>query len=136
MGRVRAKGKKLAATNQDDIGSSEEVKVIARKRRGRPQKSLKDDIDEDEAPKIEDGDSEDTTGEPIKEAGNKTGTQNGKKQKGNVEVKEKVDLAKEEIGNGTKSSSEESKKLNNFRHNRSRRKNKPCRAAEAVVECN
>ncbi|KAI3449910.1 hypothetical protein Pfo_006575 [Paulownia fortunei] len=136
MGRGRAKGKKLSVTSQDDPGSSEEVKVPAQKRRGRPQKSLKDEVEEDEAQKIEDEDSEDTTGVPNKDVKNKSGIQNGKKRKRNAQVKEKVDSVKEENGIGTKSSIEESKKSNGFRPNRNRRKNKPRRAAEAVVDCN
>ncbi|KAI3461068.1 hypothetical protein Pfo_017731 [Paulownia fortunei] len=135
MGRGRAKGKKLSVTNQDDPGSGEEEKIPAQKRRGRPQKSLKDEIDEDEAQKIEDEDSEDATGLPNKDMKNKP-AQNGKKRKRNAQVKEKVDSVKEENGNGTRSSTEESNKSNGFRQNGNRRKNKPRRAAEAVVECN
>ncbi|PIN16943.1 hypothetical protein CDL12_10402 [Handroanthus impetiginosus] len=135
MGRGRVKGKKLSATSQDDPGSGEEEKVLAQKRRGRPQKPLKDEIENDEAQRIEDKDSEDTTtnGVPNKDIKNKTGTQNGKKRKRNAQANEEVDTAKEEKGNGTKSVIEESKISNGFRQNR--RKNKPRRAAEAVVEC-
>ncbi|KAL8055418.1 hypothetical protein ABFX02_04G054400 [Erythranthe guttata] len=136
MGRVRAKGKKLSVTNEDENGSSEEVKVLARKRRGRPQKSLKDEFDENEAQKIEDDNSEDLA--IVKDAENKSGPQNGKRQKRNIQVaKEKlVDSVKDENEDLTKSSAEESKKSNGFRQSRNRRKSKPCRAAEAVVECN
>ncbi|KAG8389061.1 hypothetical protein BUALT_Bualt02G0190100 [Buddleja alternifolia] len=126
MGRGRAKGKKLSVTNQDDAASGEEEKIPAQKRRGRPQKPLKDELEDDEAQKIEDEDSEDTNGVTNKD---KTVTHNGKRQKTNGLVKEKV----EENGNGTtKSSIEESKESNGFRHSRSRRKNKPHRAAEAL----
>ncbi|KAJ6346650.1 hypothetical protein OIU76_003350 [Salix suchowensis] len=54
MGRGRGKGKKLTVSNHDDTGSGEEEKIPAQKRRGRPQKPLKDDIDEEEVEKIED----------------------------------------------------------------------------------
>ncbi|CAI9782056.1 unnamed protein product [Fraxinus pennsylvanica] len=40
MGRIKAKGKKLAVTNQDDPGSAEEEKTHVQKRRGRPQNYL------------------------------------------------------------------------------------------------
>ncbi|KAG8370891.1 hypothetical protein BUALT_Bualt13G0030600 [Buddleja alternifolia] len=130
MGRVKAKGKKLSMTmnNHDDQGSGEEERIPTQKRRGRPQKPLKDDIDDDEAQKIEDEDSEDVK--------NKSLTQNAKKRKRNVQVKEKVDLVKEENANGIRLSSEETNRSNGFRQNGNRRKNKPRRAAEAVVECN
>ncbi|KAF5747232.1 G2/mitotic-specific cyclin S13-7-like [Tripterygium wilfordii] len=39
------KGKKLTASNHDDTGSGEEEKIPVQKRRGRPQKPLKDEID-------------------------------------------------------------------------------------------
>ncbi|KAK4441501.1 hypothetical protein Salat_0485000 [Sesamum alatum] len=136
MGRGRAKGKKLSVTNQDDPGSGEEEKIPAQKRRGRPQKSLKDEIDNEEAQKIDDEDSDDTTGLPNKDTKSKIATQDGKKRKRNVQVKEKIDPVKEENGNGTRSSADESNKSNGFRPNGNRRKNKPRRAAEAVVECN
>ncbi|KAL0459280.1 UNVERIFIED_CONTAM: hypothetical protein Slati_0555200 [Sesamum latifolium] len=135
MGRGRAKGKNLSVTNQDDPGSGEEEKIPAQKRRGRPQKPLKDEIDDDEAQRIEDDDSEEATGAPNKDLKNRTVTQNGKKRKRNGQVKEKVDVVIEENGTGTKPSTEELKKSNGFRPNGNRRKNKPRRAAEAVVEC-
>ncbi|GFP94414.1 hypothetical protein PHJA_001585800 [Phtheirospermum japonicum] len=116
MGRFGAKGKKLSMTNKDDTVSSEKEKVTAQKRRGRPLKPLKDEINEDETPKMEDEDSEDTAGVPNKD---------------------KVDSVEEENGNGTKSSTEEeAKNSNSLRQYRNRRKSKPRRAAEAVVECN
>ncbi|KAH6767719.1 hypothetical protein C2S52_018702 [Perilla frutescens var. hirtella] len=133
MGRVRAKGKKLASANQDDPGSGDEVKVLAQKRRGRPQKPLKDEIDEDEAQKIEE-DSEDSAG--LANSTIKGVQQTGKKQKMNAQVKERADSVKEENGNGMKSNTEETKESDVFHSNRNRRKSKPRRAAEATVECN
>lgn len=135
MGRGRGKGKKLTVTNHEDTGSGEEEKIPAQKRRGRPQKPLKDEIDEEEVEKIEDEDSEIAkTGIPSKEM-KSPATENGKKRKRNSQVKEKPDSVKEENGNGTRSSTDDSTKSNGFRHNGSRRKSKPRRAAEAGVEC-
>ncbi|CAA2993333.1 Hypothetical predicted protein [Olea europaea subsp. europaea] len=137
MGRIKAKGKKLDVMNQDDPGSAEEEKTLAQKRRGRPQKSLNDDIDEEEAEKIENGESEDTTDGVLgNETKISTASQNRKKRKRNSQVKEKVDSVKEKNGNGTTSSTEESNKSNGFRREGNRRKNKPCRAPEAGVDCN
>ncbi|KAJ0961706.1 hypothetical protein J5N97_000025 [Dioscorea zingiberensis] len=61
MGRGRGKGKKLTVvTGHDDPGSGGEESLSAYKRRGRPQKPLKDDIDEDETEKIEEEEGDDT----------------------------------------------------------------------------
>nr|POE44884.1 hypothetical protein CFP56_78161 [Quercus suber] len=122
MGRGRGKGKKLTVTNHEDGGSGEEEKIPAQKRRGRPQKPLKDEIDEEEVEKID------------KEIKSPSATENGKKRKRNSHVKEKADSVKEENGNGTRSSTDDSIKSNGFRLNGSRRKSKPRRAAEAGVE--
>nr|XP_023894476.1 uncharacterized protein LOC112006441 isoform X1 [Quercus suber] len=136
MGRGRGKGKKLTVTNHEDGGSGEEEKIPAQKRRGRPQKPLKDEIDEEEVEKIEEEDSENAkSGTPSKEMKSPSATENGKKRKRNSHVKEKADSVKEENGNGNRSSTDDSIKSNGFRLNGSRRKSKPCRAAEAGVEC-
>ncbi|CAA0815272.1 Unknown protein [Striga hermonthica] len=131
MGRGRTKGKKLLNGNQDDPNSGEEEKIPAQRKRGRPQKSPKDEKDEiNEAQKQEDEeDSEDTK--------SVTG-QNGKRQKRNGPVKENDELVKDDNvnGNGRGPCNEVSTKSNGFRHSGSRRKNKPRRAAEAVIECN
>lgn len=135
MGRGRAKGKKLSVPNQDDPGSGEDEKIPAQKRRGRPQKSLKDEIDGDKAQKIGDEDSEDTaTGMLNKEMRGSNATQNGNKRKKNGQLKEKADSVEDENENGTRSSTEDSNKSNGFRPARNRRKNKPCRAAEVGVD--
>ncbi|CAK7339249.1 unnamed protein product [Dovyalis caffra] len=135
MGRGRGKGKKLTVSNHDDTGSGEEEKIPAQKRRGRPQKPLKDDIDEEEVEKIEDEEAENgKTGIASKEAKSPTAVENGKKRKRYSQAKEKQDSVKEENGVGTRSSTDDSTKSNGFRHNGSRRKNKPRRAAEAGVE--
>ncbi|ONH99243.1 hypothetical protein PRUPE_6G020200 [Prunus persica] len=136
MGRGRGKGKRLTVTNHDDPGSGEEEKIPAQKRRGRPQKPLKDEIDEEETDKIEADDSENgKAGIASKEIKSPSVAENGKKRKRYSQVKEKSDSVKEENGIGTRSSTDDSTKSNGFRHNGSRRKNKPRRAAEAGVEC-
>lgn len=130
MGKGRAKGKKLSVTNQEDAVSGEEEKIPAQKRRGRPQKSPRDGTEEDdEGQKIEDEDSEDASGKETKS--NAAMTPDGKKRKRNAQVKDKVfDFMKETNG------SADSNESNGFRQNGNRRKNKPRRAAESVVECN
>ena len=136
MGRGRGKGKKLTVSNHDDTGSGEEEKIPAQKRRGRPQKPLKDGIDEEEVEKIEDEEVDNgKTGITSKETKSLAAAENGKKKKRYSQTKEKPDSVKEENGVGTRSSTDDSTKSNGFRHNGSRRKNKPRRAAEAGVEC-
>ncbi|XP_022154112.1 uncharacterized protein LOC111021447 [Momordica charantia] len=139
MGRGRGKGRKLSVTNHDDAGSGEEEKIPAQKRRGRPQKPLKDEIDEEEGEnKIEDDDGENLKGGDIisnKEMKSPAAAENGKRRRRNSQAKEKLDSVKEENGDGTRSSTDESTRSNGFRHNGSRRKSKPRRAAEAGVNC-
>ena len=53
MGRGRGKAKKSTVNDHDDPGSGEEEKMPVQKRRGRPQKPLKEDIDEEEVDKLE-----------------------------------------------------------------------------------
>ncbi|XP_058748774.1 uncharacterized protein LOC131621746 [Vicia villosa] len=135
MGRGRGKGKKLSVTNQDDIISGEDEKVPIQKKRGRPQKPIKDDFDE-EIEKIEDINGENVkNGVSNKEVKSPTATELARKRKRNLQVKEKLDSVEEENGVGSRSSTEESTKTNGFRHNGSRRKSTPRRAAEAGVQC-
>ncbi|CAH1452685.1 unnamed protein product [Lactuca virosa] len=115
----RRKGKKFTLTNNDDPGSGEDEKIPVQKRRGRPQKPLVDEADEDLVKMEEEEDDEDEDETTNSDA-------SGKKRKRNKQ-KEKGDLVKDGSPNGTRS--------NGFRHNGSRRKNKPHRAAEAGVEC-
>ncbi|GMH00079.1 hypothetical protein Nepgr_001918 [Nepenthes gracilis] len=129
MGRGRGKGKKLTA-NHEDPGSGEEGKVPAQKRRGRPQKPLKDEIDEEDIEKLEDDDSEYTSnGLSSKETNPAAAADNGKKRKQNSQAKENENSVE------TKSVTDDSTKSNGFRHIGSRRKSKPRRAAEVGVEC-
>lgn len=136
MGRGRGKGKKLTVTNFEDPASGEDEKVPTQKRRGRPQKPLKDDFDEEEVEKIEDDSDNVKNGTAYKEMKSPTATENGRKRKRNSQVKEKLDSVEKEnsIGNGT-STTDELTKANGFRHNGSRRKSTPRRAAEAGVQC-
>ncbi|KAI4334606.1 hypothetical protein L6164_019273 [Bauhinia variegata] len=132
MGRGRGKGKKLtvSVTNHEDPGSGEDEKVPAQKRRGRPQKPPKDEFDE-EVEKIEEDESDNVKNGV---SGAKV-TEDGRKRKRNSQVKEKLESVEEENGVGNRSSTDELIKSNGFRHNGSRRKSKPRRAADAGVQC-
>ncbi|KAL4273996.1 hypothetical protein GQ457_13G011580 [Hibiscus cannabinus] len=136
MRRGRGKAKKQnVVSSLDDPGSGDEEKIPAYKRRGRPQKQMKDDIDEDEVEKAEE-DGEDLKGSvPAKEMKNQAATENGRKRKRSMQTRENIDSIKKGNGVTTKSSTDDSTKLVGYRQNGSRRKNKPRRAAEAVVEC-
>ncbi|XP_077252437.1 uncharacterized protein LOC143891807 [Tasmannia lanceolata] len=145
MGRGRGKGKKLSAvtSHEEDPGSGAEELLPAAeeslpsyKRRGRPQKPLKDEVDEEEAGKIEEEDTDNAkTVISSKEIKPPSAAENGKKRKRYPQVKENVDLVKEENGIGSRSIMDQSSKSNGFRQNGSRRKSKPRRAAEAGVDC-
>ncbi|VVB06094.1 unnamed protein product [Arabis nemorensis] len=136
MRRGRGKGKKQNATAREDRGSGEEEKIPAYRRRGRPQKPLKDEIEgEDELVDKEEEKDDDMNGSVTSK---EELTENGRKRKKSVESKES-NITEEENGLGSKSSTDDSMKSSlsiGFRQNGSRRKNKPRRAAEAVVECN
>lgn len=134
MGRGRGKGKKLTgATSHEDPGSGNEEPLPPYKRRGRPQKPLKDDIDEEEVAKIEEDDGDLKLGAPAKETKITPSVENGKRRRRQAAVKENSDLVVED-GAGLSTTTEESTRKNGFRQNGSRRKSKPRRAAEAGVE--
>lgn len=136
MRKGRGKGKKVTSSNHEDPGSGKEEKPLAQKRRGRPQKVLRDELDKGEVEKIEEEDGGDAKlSISSKEKEDRTSSENGKKRKRNSQVRGKLDLVKEEKGISTRSSGDDLTKLNGFRHNGSRRKNKPRRAAEVGVEC-
>ncbi|KAK1266616.1 hypothetical protein QJS04_geneDACA016315 [Acorus gramineus] len=132
MGRGRGKGKRLTAvTSHEDPGSGGEEPLPAYKRRGRPTKPLKDDIDDEAVEKIEEEEGEDVKPVVVKETKG-LGTENGKKRRRFApQAKENPDSITEGTGVGTADST----KPNGFRQNGSRRKSKPRRAAEAGVEC-
>ncbi|WOL12046.1 hypothetical protein Cni_G20810 [Canna indica] len=132
MGRVRGKGKKLTvATSNEDQGSGDEEVIPPFKRRGRPQKPMKDDIYDNDAENLEEGEDDAKFTASSKE----TTVVNEKKRKRFSKAKENSDLVKEEISAGSKSKIDDLVRSNGFRHNGSRRKSKPQRAAEAGVEC-
>ncbi|KAM1079406.1 hypothetical protein ACFX2B_013969 [Malus domestica] len=136
MGRGRGKAKKqniIAA--REDTGSGEEERILPSRRRGRPLKTLKDDIVEGEAAlKTEDGD--DAKGRVLsKDMKDQSAIENGRKRKRSAQVKETIKSVEEDKMIETKSSLDDPKKAVGFRQNGSRRKNKPHRAAEAGVEC-
>lgn len=136
MRKGRGKGKKVTSSNHEDPGSGKEEKPLAQKRRGRPQKVLRDELDKGEVEKIEEEDGGDAKlSISSKEKEDRTSSENGKKRKRNSQVRGKLDLVKEEKGISTRSSGDDMTKLNGFRHNGSRRKSKPRRAAEVGVEC-
>ncbi|KAK6941905.1 hypothetical protein RJ641_027282 [Dillenia turbinata] len=139
MGRGGGKAKKQTLAGNEDHRSGGEEKVPAYRRRGRPQKPLKDEIEEEENEEMEkveeeDGEilkstvtSKDTKSQAVKETGGK--------RKRSSQVKEGSDSVKEENGLSNKSSTDDSTKSIGCRQNGSRRKSKPRRAAEAGVEC-
>ncbi|XP_062193228.1 uncharacterized protein LOC133896645 [Phragmites australis] len=128
MGRPRggnAKRPTKATKNEDtDAGSGDEEAVIpAYKRRGRPQKHIKADTDEEEDDaKVE----EDSDGaKPIVPSKGASVENGGKKRR--RQPKRGCDPAMEE--------KDEPVRQNGFRQHGSRRKSTPRRAAEAGVEC-
>ncbi|MBA0793315.1 hypothetical protein Gohar_017731 [Gossypium harknessii] len=137
MRRGRGKAKKQnVVSSLEDPGSGEDEKIPAYKRRGRPQKQMKDDIDEDEVEKVEEDGEDIKVSVLTKEIKNQAVTENGRKRKRSMQAKENIDSIKKGNGITTKSSTDDATKSVGYRQNGSRRKNKPRRAAEAVVECN
>ncbi|KAG2258339.1 hypothetical protein Bca4012_021680 [Brassica carinata] len=130
MRRGRGKGKRLNACTRED--GEDEEKIPAYRRRGRPQKPVKEETEGEE--EIVENDHDDDTNGSV--TSKEEVTENGKKRKKPLESKES-NLTEEKNGLGLKSSIDDSVKLSGFRQiGSSRRKNKPRRAAEAVVECN
>lgn len=134
MGRGRGKGKKLTVVvSHEDPGSGGEVSLPAYKRRGQPQKALKEEVHE-EAKKVKEDDGDNLQDVLNKEVEGPVAVDSVKKGKRYPQVKEKDDSVQEENG-VMRSSNGELIKSNGFRQNGSRRKSKPRRAAEAGVEC-
>ncbi|CAM8961709.1 unnamed protein product [Rhodiola kirilowii] len=138
MGRGRGKGRKLNGhVNHEDCGSGEEEKIPVQKKRGRPVKHFKEEVRNKTEKDDRENSSSGITGK------HKSPCDVLKKRKRKYESKdeekdeEKSEPVKEESGNETKSSSidEEPVKPSGFRLNSRKRKNKPRRAAEAVVDC-
>ncbi|XP_047338908.1 uncharacterized protein LOC124942440 [Impatiens glandulifera] len=132
---VRGKGK--VGKKQMDIGSEDEKKVVpVQRRRGRPLKSLKGEVQEKEVENV--GDSENAKSSisisTSNELKNST-TVNGRKRKRSSIVKE-TPPADSNGGEKNGADNDDSSRTVGFRQNGSRRKNKPRRAAEVGVECN
>lgn len=139
MGRGRAKGKKqIIVATRGDPENGEEVKIPV-KRRGRPLKTLKNEIQEEgeEAEKVEEEeDGENTNGIlSNKSVKPQVAAENGRKRRRPLQINENLEKAKEKNGVETKIDPSDSIKPLGFRQNGSRRKNKPQRAAEVGVEC-
>lgn len=130
MGRPRGgKAKQsMEAAKNEDAGSGAEEVIPAYKRRGRPQKLRKDDIDDEEedTAKVEDdgdGAKKVAASKDLKGAAAENGGRKRRRQS-----KRGSESAVEEKDGGP------ARPLNGFRQNGSRRKNTPRRAAEAGVE--
>lgn len=135
MGRVRGKGKKqTVVAAREEPGSGEEEKVPTYRKRGRPQKTVKDYTEDDVTEKLEENGEGAKDSIASKDTKSEAAAENGRKR-GRSLVKESIDSVKEENGNGTKSSANETAKPVGFRQNGNRRKNTPRRAAEVGVEC-
>ncbi|KAM7264720.1 hypothetical protein ACFE04_002403 [Oxalis oulophora] len=130
MGRAKGKRKKQSIiASHDDSGSGKEENIPTLKQRGRPKKQLKNETREDEKP----NEKMEEDGKILissNDENNQVVVENGKKRKSLDKAKENFDTVKE-----SKSSTDDSMKSIGFRQVGSRRKNKPRRAAEAVVEC-
>lgn len=138
MGRGRGKGKKLTVVpSHEDPGNDGEELLPAYKKRGRQQKTLKEEVDEEEADNVEENGTVDHSKNVVlsKEAKGPVTIETGKKRKRYPQVKEKADSVQKENVVGVRSNNSELVKSNGFRQNGSRRKSKPRRAAEAGVEC-
>lgn len=135
MGRGRGKGRKQsAAADHDDIGSGEDEKLPMR-RRGRPLKPLKGEVEEEDKTVMiekEDADVEEAKNSSKR---NQASAENGRKRKRASNVEENAEMVKEENVVGAKANATDLIKPVGFRSNGSRRKSKPRRAAEVGVEC-
>lgn len=136
MGRVRGKGKKqTVVTAHNDVGEVKEESVSPSKRRGRPQKPLKDEVEDEEIEKIANGAENANSSMTSNSSKGQIAAVNGTKRKRSSHVKENSVTVKEENGSEAKSIAEDFVKSVGFRQNGSRRKSKPRRAAEVGVEC-
>ncbi|KAJ1702529.1 hypothetical protein LUZ63_002308 [Rhynchospora breviuscula] len=140
MGRGRGKGKKTA-TGSDETGSGPEEVIPTQKRRGRPQKPLKEETDEEEEEEILKPELEleqKDRGEPGKiETDPKHALITSTKKAEEIAKKKRKKQAqvKEETKSDVQTIPEVVCRANGFRHSSSRRKSKPRRAAEAGIRC-
>ncbi|GFQ05444.1 hypothetical protein PHJA_002688500 [Phtheirospermum japonicum] len=134
MGRVRGKEKKQFATGRED-------EKLPTRRRGRPQKPVKEDIDGDgKVVNLEDDGSDlEETKSLVLSKSNKniqTAAENGSKRKRPLQVMENADSVNAQNGILiTKTNANDLIKSVGYRSNGSRRKNKPRRAAEVGFAC-
>ncbi|KAF8087464.1 hypothetical protein N665_0585s0040 [Sinapis alba] len=140
MRRGRGKGKKQSASAREDRGSGEEEedeKIPSYRRRGRPQKPMKDDFEEEEDDEEEEELVEKMEEEEEEEDGSVTSKKEENERRRKMINGSNMDANEEDNGLGLKSSRDGSTKSTStgFRQNGSRRKSKPRRAAEAAVEC-
>ncbi|KAG7035836.1 hypothetical protein SDJN02_02635, partial [Cucurbita argyrosperma subsp. argyrosperma] len=133
MGRGRGKGKKSIITSLEDSTIGEEEKISSQKQNGSAEQAQTDEIKEEELGRVEAIDEQAKT-DPGKVIENPNPAETGKKRKRNSSMKEKMGLVNDASCKGTQTSIVQVKS-NGFRHHGSRRKSKPRRAAEAVVEC-
>ncbi|XP_075475540.1 uncharacterized protein LOC142506235 [Primulina tabacum] len=142
MGRGRGKGKKHSViAARDDTRNSGEENLTLKRRVGRPQKSLKDDIENEnenecQMVKEEDGGHEDMKSWVSSESSkNQSCMDDGRKRK-RASLKEHTDLVKEENDIVTKANATVLVKPSvGYRQIGRRRKSTPRRAAEVGVEC-
>ncbi|XP_071720445.1 uncharacterized protein [Rutidosis leptorrhynchoides] len=120
MGRGKSKTKKSSSIAHHEDGSGEEEKLPV-KRRGRPTKAQKEEYEHEKM-----NENEETKLEAPLEIGNK-------RKQPLLQTEENVDLIKDDDGVGPTKNDQELTKNVGFRHNGSRRKNKPRRAAEVGV---
>ncbi|MQL69655.1 hypothetical protein Taro_001921 [Colocasia esculenta] len=135
MGRGRGKGKKLTVvTSHEDLGGGDEVFPVY-KRRGRPQKPLKEDAIENDVGKIEEEEEDGIVKAAVPENEVKVPTtlENGKKRKRSPQIKENSNSVLEEDAPNMRSSFDDSTRPNGFRQNGSRRKSTPRRAAVGML---
>lgn len=138
MGRGSAKGKKqIIVATRGDPQNGEEVKIPV-KRRGRPLKSFKNEIqEEEEAEKVDEEEDGEDTNDILsnKNVKPQVAVENGRKRRKPLQINENLEKAKEKNGVEIKIVPSDSIKPLGFRQIGSRRKNKPQRAAEVGVEC-
>ncbi|KAJ8448149.1 hypothetical protein Cgig2_031873 [Carnegiea gigantea] len=130
MGRGGSIGRNQTLVAASDDPGSRGEKALASKRRGRPQKPLRDEIEEDEQiDKVEEN-VESSKRLITKNSEDQTDLENEtKKRKSPLQFKENADYIEDGVSGG-KPSTEDSIKPVTFRQNGSRRKSKPHRAAE------
>ncbi|KAI3915661.1 hypothetical protein MKX01_015486 [Papaver californicum] len=88
--RRKERGRNIVVSIQEDLGSGRKEVLPAYKRRGRPQKRLKDEIDEENIKSTI----------LIKEVKTLDAVENGRKRKKNLQVKEYMFLVHESLYHG------------------------------------